>query len=227
MWFWWITVVVIIAGALGGGINALTSDSGFILPGWYDEAGNKIWKPGALGNVFLGAGAAFISWGLYGPFAEFILLPPDPEADVNLTLSAVVGAFLVGVAGSRVITSEVEKNVLSKTAVQTATLAADPELAGDIASASKPSGALSAVSEAREAYAEAAAQQQEESQRIRGLREPPEVSENTTEEPGSREPPEASESITEEPGRVQPRRASGGAMVEGAQRPWWRRWFGS
>jgi hypothetical protein len=51
MWFWWITVVIVIAGALGGVVNALMSDSGFILPGRYDEGGNKIWKPGALGNI--------------------------------------------------------------------------------------------------------------------------------------------------------------------------------
>jgi hypothetical protein len=110
MWIWWITVVVIIVGALGGGVNALMTDSGFILPGEYDVAGNKIWKPGALGNMLLGASAAFISWGLYGPFTGYILMPPNLQAgEASLTLSALVGAFLVGIGGSRVITSEVEK----------------------------------------------------------------------------------------------------------------------
>jgi hypothetical protein len=37
MLFWGITIVVVIAGALGGIINALMSDSGFILPGRYNE----------------------------------------------------------------------------------------------------------------------------------------------------------------------------------------------
>jgi hypothetical protein len=151
MWFWWITGVIIIVGALGGLINAFMSDSGFILPGRYDEGGNKIWKPGALGNMLLGAAAAFISWGLYGPFASFILMPPAPQTQANLTLSTLVGSFLVGIGGSRVITSEVEKNVLSKTAVQAANMSANPEVAGDIASASTPSDALTAVAEAQQA----------------------------------------------------------------------------
>jgi hypothetical protein len=153
--FWWIIVIIIIAGALGGVVNTLMSDSGFILPQRHDEADNRVWKLGGLGNMILGAAAAFISWGLYGPFTEFILIPLDKQTDANLTLSALVGAFLVGIGGSRVITSEVEKKVLSKTAVQTATLTSTPELAGDIASASKPSDALAAVTAAREDYARA------------------------------------------------------------------------
>ena len=84
--FWWITGVVVIAGALGGVINALMTDSGFILPGRYNEGGKKIWKPGALGNVAIGAAAALITWGLYGPFTEFILMPLDQNTGANLTL---------------------------------------------------------------------------------------------------------------------------------------------
>jgi hypothetical protein len=109
MWFWLITFAIVIAGASGGVINALLSDSGFIAPGWYEEAGNRIWKPGVLGNMLLGAAAAFISWGLYGPFSAFVLMPPDLTTKATLTLSALVGAFLVGIGGARVITSEVEK----------------------------------------------------------------------------------------------------------------------
>jgi hypothetical protein len=151
MWFWLITIAIIIAGASGGVINALLSDSGFIAPGWYEEAGNRIWKPGVLGNMLLGAAAAFISWGLYGPFSAFVLMPPDLTTKATLTLSALVGAFLVGIGGARVITSEVEKNVLSKTAVQAANLGANAEVAGEIATASTPSDALNAVSEAQQA----------------------------------------------------------------------------
>jgi hypothetical protein len=151
MLFWGITIVVVIAGALGGIINALMSDSGFILPGRYDEGGHMIWKPGALGNMLLGAAAAFISWGLYGPFTEYILIPlSDQKTTVTLTLSALVGAFLVGIGGARVITSEVEKNVLSTTAVQAATMGANPGVAGEIATAANPSDALAAVSNAQD-----------------------------------------------------------------------------
>jgi hypothetical protein len=154
MWFWWIIGAVAVTGALGGIINALLSDSGFILPGWYEESGKKIWKPGALGNMLLGAAAAFISWGLYGPFTEYILIPPNPQSEASLTLSALVGVFLVGIGGSRIITSEVEKNILSKTAAQAATLDSNPEVASDIATASSPSEALNAVMEAQQAPAD-------------------------------------------------------------------------
>jgi hypothetical protein len=41
----------------------------------------------------------------------------------------------------------------------------------------------------------------------------------------SQEPPEAAETVEEEPEGAEPRPAAGGAQ-EGAQRPWWRRWFG-
>jgi hypothetical protein len=41
----------------------------------------------------------------------------------------------------------------------------------------------------------------------------------------SQETTEAAETVEEEPERAEPRPATGGAQ-EGAQRPWWRRWFG-
>jgi hypothetical protein len=41
----------------------------------------------------------------------------------------------------------------------------------------------------------------------------------------SQEPPEAAETVEEEPEAAEPRPAAGGAQ-EGAQRPWWQRWFG-
>jgi len=164
MLFWWITGVIVFFGALGGVINALMSDSGFIMPGRYDEGGNKVWKPGVLGNMLLGAAAAFITWGLYGPFTELVLMPPDPKTQATLTLSALVGAFLVGIGGSRIITSEVEKSVLSRTAVQAANLSASPQIAGDIASAATPSDALAVVAEAQQQ--EDNAQQAEDPQHV-------------------------------------------------------------
>jgi hypothetical protein len=48
------------------------------------------------------AAAAFVSWGLYGPFTEYILTSPDHKSQATLTLSALVGAFLVGIEGSKI-----------------------------------------------------------------------------------------------------------------------------
>src|SRR5918993_487327 len=140
---------IIVFGMLGGVINALLSDSGFILPGRYEVGDTKqrIWKPGALGNMLLGGAASFISWGLYGPFAEYVLVPPSSPSSGGpvLTVSAFVGAFVAGIAGARIITSEVDKRVLSNAAARVANKGASPELAADIANASSPTEALEAA----------------------------------------------------------------------------------
>jgi hypothetical protein len=63
-----------------------------------------------------------------------------------LTLSAFVGAVLVGVAGARWLTNEVDKSLLRTTAVEAASSAGNPRLAERIALAS-PAGALRAATE--------------------------------------------------------------------------------
>jgi|SRR5215217_799060 len=149
MYIWIIIISIVVAGMLGGVLNALLSDSGFIWPGSYPvgDTGQTVWKPGALGNVILGGAASFISWGLYGPFAEYTLAPlgsPSTGGPI-LTISTLVGAFVAGIAGSKLITSEVDKRVLSETASTVATKNADNALAANIATASTPTEALAAA----------------------------------------------------------------------------------
>ncbi len=112
MSLWTILWVVVGAGAVGGAVNALLSDNGFPLP----QREKGIWRPGFLGNVFIGSVSALISWGLYGPYAQSELIggtTTKPAAvTFALTLSAFVGALLVGIAGSRWLTNEVDKNLL-------------------------------------------------------------------------------------------------------------------
>lgn len=146
MTFWLIIGVIAAAGAVGGIINALLSDSGVFLPGTYEVEGRRIWKPGALGNMLLGAAAAFITWGLYGPFSQYMLIPPSAAPDGPfLALETLVGALVAGAGGSRVITSEVEKRILSETAATAATKSEDPAAAAQIATASSPTEALRAA----------------------------------------------------------------------------------
>jgi hypothetical protein len=149
MTFWWITGMIILAGMMGGIINALLSDSGgFTFPTKEKVDGKTIWKPGAIGNMIFGGVAAFISWGLYGPFSQLVLIPSATSDDgPYLALETVVGALLVGVGGSRVITSEVEKKILTLTAATAAAAPADPEAAADIATASSPTDALRSATE--------------------------------------------------------------------------------
>lgn len=114
---WTIISIVFVAGAVGGVINALLTDNGFILPKYEDASGNKIWRPGVIGNVLIGAIASVISWGLYGPFADFIIIPNKKDTpDPSITVAALVGAILIGVAGAKWLSNEVDKKLLKAAA---------------------------------------------------------------------------------------------------------------
>jgi hypothetical protein len=59
---WACATLISIAGGVGGVVNALLSDNGFVMPKWK----RNVWCPGIVTNVLLGAVAALISWALYG-----------------------------------------------------------------------------------------------------------------------------------------------------------------
>ena len=134
-------------------LNSVQADSGFILPGKEKIGDKRIWKPGALGNMLLGFFAALISWGLYGPLSQATIIPLKQAAGITptLTVATFVGAVLVGAGGSKIITSEIEKKVLSATASSAATLKSDPTTAAAIATAPSPTEALRAVENAQAA----------------------------------------------------------------------------
>ncbi len=126
--------IICSSGAVGGVVNALLSDNGFLMPRKEAVGNSSIIRPGFLGNLLIGAVAAGISWGLYGPFASEAL-----TALVKPTLSALVGAALVGVAGARWLTNEVDKTMLRAAASKAAS--AFPDASRDIATSS-PADAL-------------------------------------------------------------------------------------
>ena len=143
-----VLIVVFVAGALGGLVNALLSENGFILPKKQlaDRSGKEegIWRPGYLGNILVGAVAAVISWGLYGPFSSTVLFGASiPEAVLpHITLSAFVGAILVGVGGAKWLSDEVDKRLLKAAASEAAKKEASVDVSRQIA-LSSPAGALS------------------------------------------------------------------------------------
>lgn len=70
----------------------------------------------ALSQIFLiGAFAAFSSWSFYGSGASIDLADKSLRTVTSLRFSALAGAFLVGVAGAKWITSEVDKRLLKET----------------------------------------------------------------------------------------------------------------
>lgn len=102
---------------IGGLVNAFLVDGGLIMPRLLELAdGRKIWQPGWLGNVGVGGITALVLWGLYGPLANIPVMSvggasPEPTTTV-LRLSQIVGSVLSGIGGSRVLTSELEKQFL-------------------------------------------------------------------------------------------------------------------
>lgn len=111
---WVCALLIVIAGAVGGVVNALLSDNGFILPRRVKE----IVCPGFLSNVLIGALAAFSSWAAYGSAAGVELAKTaaarSERAEISLTFSAFGGCLFVGVAGARWITNEADKRLLKE-----------------------------------------------------------------------------------------------------------------
>ena len=108
---WICASLIAIFGGLGGIVNALLSDNGFALP--RRESG--VWCPGVISNILIGSFAAFSSWSFYGSGASIDLADKSLRAVMSLRFSALAGAFLVGVAGAKWITSEVDKRLLKET----------------------------------------------------------------------------------------------------------------
>jgi len=120
----WIPLgIILLCGAVGGIINAIISDNGFVKPREETIDNVCILRPGIAGNILLGATAAFISWGLYGSYSS-VLIFGDTEVmgfgELNLSLSAVAAAILVGMGGARWLTNEVDKSLLKTAAITAA-----------------------------------------------------------------------------------------------------------
>ena len=103
-------VLRITCGGAGGVINALLTDNGFILP----SKVSRIWRPGFLSSVMVGAFLLLHrgpSTALEQPWS---FAHATERSAISLTFSALAGAFLVGVAGSRWLTNEVDKRLLKE-----------------------------------------------------------------------------------------------------------------
>ncbi len=141
---WILLLIIFVAGAIGGTINALMTDNGFALPKTLDG----IVRPGWLGNALIGGVAAAVSWTLYGSMAGVSIFSDSAEnlqKQQGLTLAALGGAILVGVAGARWLSNEVDKSLLRVAGANAAK--AKPEAENDLLKAfavGTPAAALQA-----------------------------------------------------------------------------------
>ena len=114
--------IVMLSGAVGGIVNALVSDNGFVRPSEETQGDVTIIRPGFAGNILLGSMAAFISWGLYGAFRNVAVWGATSgmgTEEITVSISSIAGAVLVGIGGARWLTNEVDKKLL-RTAAATA-----------------------------------------------------------------------------------------------------------
>jgi hypothetical protein len=106
-------------------------------PKWIGATDPKTLMPGLVGTVVVGAFAAAVNWGLYGPFAEKTVFGDDPAAvKATIQLAALVTGGLVGFVGAKWLTNEAEKRLFKNLAVHLARSDARPDLGLAIALAS-------------------------------------------------------------------------------------------
>lgn len=159
---WLAAFIVFGVGVIGGLLNCLFSGKGFSVPRSENQDGITIWQPGMVGDVVIGGVAALLAWGLHGPVSGMVLLSISPASstaassagggDGNvqqppqtvLTVAGVCGALLVGIAGARWISSEVDKTLLRQAATQAALSGPSETLSATLATA-PPAEALRAA----------------------------------------------------------------------------------
>lgn len=133
---WLILAIVMAAGAAGGFVNVFIGDSGLHLPVFE----NGIFRPGFIGVVFVGMMAAIASWSS----VKAAMLIGGSGPPLTLSTPDIANGILTGFGGAKWFKSEIEKQILRKTASVAAGKGADPQAAGTIASAT-PMGALQAA----------------------------------------------------------------------------------
>lgn len=103
--------IVVGAGAIGGIVNGVMADKGLVLPGKMLVEGIPVWRLGVLGNILIGAVAAFVAWALYGSGGVDLM---DPPSNIKMPALTVGFSVLIGIAGPKYITDQLDKNILKK-----------------------------------------------------------------------------------------------------------------
>jgi hypothetical protein len=122
---WQIAVVVFLAGCIGGSVtglvalawsstNATSEECREKNPGrlglTYKNPGCETVFAGLAGHVLVGGLAAFVNWGLYGPFSGFAVLGVAPHGgslmEPFLTVGQLAGSIVLGIGGPAFLQAE-------------------------------------------------------------------------------------------------------------------------
>jgi hypothetical protein len=101
-------------GAIGGIVNSAIAGE-FVLPHFDKSA--KVWRPGWVGNVLIGAIAAVVVWGVYGPAASYDLASNE-KREIHLTVAQLISSLVVGLGGGHILTTMAQKHA-EKVTMQT------------------------------------------------------------------------------------------------------------
>jgi hypothetical protein len=105
MTIWQIILLIAGFGAIGGIVNSAISGE-FNYPRLDPAA--KVWRPGWIGNVLVGAVASVVVWGVYGPLASYDLVT-GTTIELHLTVAQLLTSLVVGLSGGKILTLMAEK----------------------------------------------------------------------------------------------------------------------
>ncbi|HEY3054478.1 MAG TPA: hypothetical protein VGK31_00960 [Thermoanaerobaculia bacterium] len=90
-----VAILVCVCGGIGGFVNALLAGD-LHLP---HREGN-VYSPGWIGNVVIGAIAALVFWGLYGPMAKVAVIGSTQSGvPIAFTVAELAGSVVTRIGG--------------------------------------------------------------------------------------------------------------------------------
>jgi hypothetical protein len=89
-------IVTATLGAAGGLMKSIL----FGFEAWTYDSTTKVWRPGWIGHLIIGAVASVVVWAIYGPFAGQSLTTKE---SFPITLAQAGGSLLVGIGGAEIL----------------------------------------------------------------------------------------------------------------------------
>ena len=73
----------------------------------------NVFRPGWIGSCLIGGIAAVTFWGLYGPFADAVLIGPGSgQAAPALRVGELFASLVTGIGGGKLLLGEVDRRAL-------------------------------------------------------------------------------------------------------------------